>query len=430
MDSLDLRIRWLFESAGRAIEGGQPQQAERLLQQAASEAPRHPIVLNEKARRLLLGNDVAGAYEMLRQAVREHPHDGSLWFTLAATLRGLGRFEEESAALTKVLELEPRDLRALLQMGKLMERQGNSRGAAATYRTALQTIPRGADTPPEMETILEHARRMVDANDRALESFLEERLQGLRTRYADVSLRRFDKCLGAILRKHPVYQQQPTFMFFPHLPAIEFLERTDFPWLDSIEAATDEIRAELLDVLGDARDSLQPYVSFSKTAPLDQWGELNNSRRWSVYYLWREGAPVAENLARCPRTARALEAWPRCDVPGYSPSAVFSILDSKTRIPPHTGVSNTRLLVHLPLIVPPGCGFRVGAERREWEPGKAFVFDDTIEHEAWNDSNVPRAVMIFDIWNPLLTEAERAMVRVTTPAIGEYYGRRSYNEAN
>jgi aspartyl/asparaginyl beta-hydroxylase (cupin superfamily) len=104
---------------------------------------------------------------------------------------------------------------------------------------------------------------------------------------------------------------------------------------------------------------------------------------------------------------------------------VFSILDAHTRIPPHTGVNNTRLVVHLPLVVPPGCGFRVGSEQREWQPGKAFVFDDTIEHEAWNQSNEPRAVLILDTWNPRLTQSERAFVRAVTAGVGEYYAPRT-----
>ena len=90
---------------------------------------------------------------------------------------------------------------------------------------------------------------------------------------------------------------------------------------------------------------------------------------------------------------------------------MFSILKPRTRIPPHTGTSNTRVTVHLPLIVPPGCRFRVGADTREWREGEAWAFDDTIEHEAWNDSDQPRAILIIDAWNPLLTEAEREVVR-------------------
>jgi aspartyl/asparaginyl beta-hydroxylase (cupin superfamily) len=109
-------------------------------------------------------------------------------------------------------------------------------------------------------------------------------------------------------------------------------------------------------------------------------------------------------------------------VAGRGPTAFFSILDAGTRIPAHTGVTNTRLTVHLPLIVPPGCGFRVGSETREWVPGKAWVFDDTIEHEAWNLSDVPRGVLIFDIWNPFLTAAERDLVRAVTETVRTYYG--------
>jgi aspartyl/asparaginyl beta-hydroxylase (cupin superfamily) len=96
------------------------------------------------------------------------------------------------------------------------------------------------------------------------------------------------------------------------------------------------------------------------------------------------------------------------------------LLDARTHIPPHTGVTNTRLTVHLPLIVPPGCRFRVGGEIREWQTGTAWVFDDTIEHEAWNDSDAPRAILIFDIWNPQLTEVERDLVREATVALAQY----------
>ena len=106
-----------------------------------------------------------------------------------------------------------------------------------------------------------------------------------------------------------------------------------------------------------------------------------------------------------------------CEVPGKAPTVMFSVLAPHTRIPPHTGTTNTRGIVHLPLIIPDGCGFRVGGETRQWEPGRAWVFDDTIEHEAWNDSDEPRVILILDIWNPLLTEADREVVRLASPEI-------------
>jgi aspartyl/asparaginyl beta-hydroxylase (cupin superfamily) len=100
---------------------------------------------------------------------------------------------------------------------------------------------------------------------------------------------------------------------------------------------------------------------------------------------------------------------------------MFSSLEARTTIPPHTGETNTRLIVHLPLIVPSDCWFRVGNETREWRYGKAFVFDDTIEHEARNGSDELRVVLIFDVWNPFLSVAERALVGGLVNAVRDFY---------
>lgn len=327
-----------------------------------------------------------------------------------------GEFERLSLL---VAQLEAGGFRNLLELALQHEREGELRQAAATYRTALGSIPRVLS--PALRPVLEHAKQVSDLNDAALEDFLAERMADLRRRHGNARLGRVDKSMQILLRKRRVFRPQPTFMYVPELPAIEFYERAEFPWLDALEAATADIRAELINVLADGPTVLEPYVSVDGQ-PQDRWRELNNSRRWGVFYLWKAGEPVAENLARCPKTAAALGAWPQCRLEGTGPTAVFSILDARTRIPPHVGVNNARLIVHLPLIVPPGCGFRVGAETRSWEPGKAFVFDDTIEHEAWNDSDQPRAVLILDTWNPALSGPEREMISALTEGVGAYYG--------
>lgn len=82
-----------------------------------------------------------------------------------------------------------------------------------------------------------------------------------------------------------------------------------------------------------------------------------------------------------------------------------------------------RSVVHLPLIVPPECGFRVGAESREWKEGAAWVFDDTIEHEAWNDSGAVRGILIVDVWNPLIESVEREQLCAVLEGFDAYYGR-------
>ena len=98
---------------------------------------------------------------------------------------------------------------------------------------------------------------------------------------------------------------------------------------------------------------------------------------------------------------------PQNRVPGKAPTAFFSILRPHAHIPPHTGVTNTRAIIHLPLVIPEGCWLRVGGETRHWVEGEAFAFDDTIEHEALNPTDKMRIVLIFDVWNPHLTQRER-----------------------
>jgi aspartyl/asparaginyl beta-hydroxylase (cupin superfamily) len=252
----------------------------------------------------------------------------------------------------------------------------------------------------------------VSQNAVALAAALEPRLAAMNREHPSGSpaRARFDRCVDRILGRQRVYYPDPTGTLFPFLANHEYHPREMFPWLAGLEACTEDIRSELLAVLADDQQGITPYVAYPEGVPLNQWAELNNSRRWGAYFLWNQGSKVDAHQARCPRTMAALAAVPQPELRGRAPTAFFSILDAQTHIPPHTGVTNTRLTVHLPLIVPGQCRFRVGGETREWRPGEAWVFDDTIEHEAWNDAGLPRAILLFDIWNPQLTPLERELV--------------------
>ena len=180
-------------------------------------------------------------------------------------------------------------------------------------------------------------------------------------------------------------------------------------------------KAQMQSLLEAELRDFKPYVNHPKGVPLNQWADLNYSSRWSAYYLLKDGVRQDLHCERCPHTAEILGNLSLADVPNAAPTAFFSALEPRTRIPPHTGVTNARVIVHLPLIVPEKCGFRVGNDTRDWQVGKTLVFDDTIEHEAWNESGRLRVLLIFDIWNPYLTESERAAVRVLQPAWVDYY---------
>lgn len=378
--------------------------------------------LHERARRLLGEGQPAAARVALEEALKFAPAQVSLWLSLAAVLRALRLHAEELAALDRALALDPTHLVVLLQKGAVLDLMSKPRSAAAIYTHALQTLPPGSRLPPAIEAHVAHARKRVSENAATLESLLHARLTALPKAFSGSAgeRMRFDRCLDRLLGKSRIYTSEPTFMLFPFLINHEFYARNYFPWLADLEASTAAIREELLQVLAADQDGLVPYISYEDGLPLNQWKELNHSRRWGAYFLWNEGRRMESHLARCPRTEAALAGLPQVDVPGRGPTAFFSVLDARTTIPPHTGVTNTRLTVHLPLVVPAGCRFRVGGETREWRVGTGWVFDDTIEHEAWNDSGMPRAILIFDVWNPQLTPFERELVREATVVLAEY----------
>lgn len=416
------KVLGMLQSSRAATAAGRSGEADQLLAQVAQLAPAHPAVLNELGLRMMLRGDAAKARELFQRAVQAEPTHPLLWSNLAAALHELGRGDEEMEAIERALALDPRHTASLLQKGILVENRGDLRNGARIFRNALATLPAGAPAAATANAAVEHARAAVRKDDAALAGVIEERLAAIRAQHGGGAYARVDKCLDLLTGKRARYDPQPTFLYFPQLPAVEFFDRAEFPWLDAIEAASDEIRAELTAAMVSDRAGLEPYVAYPEGVPLNQWRELNKSRRWSAYYLWNQGVPQEGHLARCPRTAQALRSAPQCEVAKRGPTAFFSILDAGTHIPPHTGITNTRLTVHLPLIVPENCSFRVGGETREWVPGKAWVFDDTIEHEAWNRSDVPRAILIFDIWNPYLSAAERDLMRAAIEMVGTYYG--------
>jgi aspartyl/asparaginyl beta-hydroxylase (cupin superfamily) len=414
-------LRALIGAAEAAVTQGRFADAKQPLLQALNAAPQNPNVLAAAGNLALRSGDSAGARAFIDRAIALEPGNPRFRVNLASVLRVLQEPQAELEALDQALRLDPYYYVANLQKGALFELQGKPKAAAGAYHAALSSIPAGTAIPAPLQSVIERARGLVRANFDALEEYLQERMKAVRAHHSAAASRRVDDCLAIFAGRKRVYHQQPTMTHFPGLPAITFFDRADFPWIQELEAATDDIRGELENLLASCLEDFNPYVSYGPDTPLAQWQELNNSRRWSALFLYQDGKRIEKNIARCPLTAAALARAPLVDIPDRAPTAFFSRLEPKTRIPPHTGSSNTRLTVHIPLIIQPDCGFRVGSDVRIWEVGKALIFDDTIEHEAWNDSDQPRVVMIFDIWNPLLTPAERELMTVATAGIAEYF---------
>src|SRR5437667_462030 len=307
----EVEIRALIEAVDQADQAGNRAEAERVLTRARAAAPDHPGVLNAAGMRALGAGDAAAARPLLERAAQLDPASPYLWVNVALAQRELRDETAERDALEKALAADPRYFPALLHKARLFERQGKLKSAAEMYHAFLCCLPPGAQPPPAVQAAIQRASEVMRKNDSALEAFLEPRLGQARARTAEERLDRFNACLQALLGRRRVFTPQPSFLLFPGLPAIEFIDREHYPWLDAFDAATDEIRAEARAVLAEAAGDFVPYVSMRAGTPVDQWRELNNSNRWSTYFLLKNGRPIEDHMARCPRTARLLASAPR-----------------------------------------------------------------------------------------------------------------------
>lgn len=358
----------------------------------------------DEADKAAASGELQKAHALLRQASQDSD-DPALLMRLAGVERALGRPGDALASVHRALALQPRDFTSLLMRASLLE-QLDSPEAGEAWGHALVQQPEG-DPPAHLRAVLDKAKDRFATWSAERDEALARVTAPAEARASEEERGRLQRFRSNTSRRTKVFHSTPTEYHFPNLPEREFHPRRLFPWIEQLEAQTDVIAAELEAVMRAERAELVPYIQYSEHRPLDQWRDLNQNRDWTAIHLLQNGSRVESNAVHCPRTMDILKSCDQPDVKSASPNAMFSLLAPKTAIPAHVGVSNTRLVCHLPLVVPAGCWFRVGEETRFWERGKAFVFDDTIEHEALNPSDELRIVFIFDVWNPELSAVER-----------------------
>lgn len=334
----------------------------------------------------------------------------ALWLLLAQARAAAGAPGVDDA-LDRVLAAEPRNRAALVMKG---DRAPDDRGATAFYSMALAGASDAERRDPAIASLLDQAAAKLKAAEARFVSHLHASI-------ADHEAgARFEEAVALVTGAKALYLQQPTSFFFPGLPHRQFFEPGEFAWAAALTEAAPAIAAEVAALrAGPSRSG--PYVVADSERP-NRGHALLDDPRWSAFHLLEHGEPVADNAARCPATMAAIERLPLPIIAGRSPMALFSVLAPGTHIPPHNGMLNTRLICHLPLIVPPGCALRVGNETRAVEAGKLMIFDDSIEHEAWNGSNETRIILLFEIWRPELTEAERAALTRLFESVGLFAG--------
>jgi aspartyl/asparaginyl beta-hydroxylase (cupin superfamily) len=374
--------------------------------------------LEQAADRAAASGDFAEAKARLEEAVRGDESSHALWMKLSAMRKASGDPRGALVAVERALALSPLDFSALLHRAMLLEALGDPM-AGEEFGNALAQAPPDDQIAEPMRPAVARARQRWEAHQAALERKLVEVIPPSLS--AD-ERQRAERLVSNRSRRTRHFHSEPRDYHYPGLPEVEFHDREPFPELGLLEQATAQIRAEFDALIAAEAAEMVPYIQYPERVPLRQWRELNHNPNWTAIHLLQNGYRVDSNARHCPGTMNAIAKMPQPHVPNASPNAMFSLLAPRTRIPPHTGAANTRLVCHLPLIVPPNCGFRVGATTREWRVGEAFVFDDTIEHEAWNDSDELRVVLIIDLWVPTLSEAEREAISAVMGAAGPSVG--------
>lgn len=369
--------------------------------------------LTRLAQEAVARGEAEQAQALLKDVISTGRADVGVWLTMAHAAVLRGDMDAKIAAIDNALALSPRDVRALIAKADHLAMLGDQRAAATFYTTAVQLAPPPEHTPPRLREALQRAQAASERIVRDLEDFVRARLEGGGLASAPP---RFARAVDILFHRKRAYVQQPRYLYYPELPNVQFYERSQAPWLDAVEAATDAIRGELRNMMG---PQFTPYVTQAAGRPRNDQAGLADNPDWSALFLFKDGAeqPAA---SLCVGTIEALAEAPLTRIPNRTPSILFSKLAAGAHIPPHTGMLNTRLICHLPLIVPDGCMFRVGNDQRAWVEGKAWAFDDSIEHEAWNRSSQDRYILIFDVWRPELSLEERESVSALCQAIDAY----------
>jgi aspartate beta-hydroxylase len=408
---------------------GQIGEAETSYRRILQKAPDQFEALNFVAVCALSRGDLASAQRDLEHAARLAPEEAEIWKNLGIVYLAQQRREEALGAFDHALKIEPGHDASRLHRAVALEQLGRADEATAAYFGALVAAQSNgrwrndATTPPGLRAAVKHAIAFVEVHRKRI---LMDLMQPLREQYGARALSRVERGLEIYLgdrpARYPDARQYCKFFYVPGLCATPYYARELFPWYELLEPHTDVIRAELKAVLQQPA-GVEPFLGTNDNDVLKQQNLLAGTRghaEWNSFFFHRHGEIFERNARRCPRTTKILATLPLVHIRGHAPEVLFSILTPGSHILKHHGVTNTRLVTHLPLIIPDDCAIRVGGVDHVWREGRCVTFDDTFEHEAWNKSDQVRAVMILDAWHPDMTEAEREAVALLIGGIGDF----------
>jgi aspartate beta-hydroxylase len=345
--------------------------------------------LRANAHALTKSGDLAGAVQLLRLAVQHAPE--------APMLR--------------------------LELGEVLQSQNDWEGATRAYFLAvMKARARGQwlnnETVPE--AIFERVHSAMAYVEKHRDEVFFQMLAPEIARYGSNALKRVTQALNIYLQRdltrpaNPL--QRPLSFYMPGLREQPFYQPSEFAWTEAAMQAQADIASEADRAIA---SGVEPFLGSHAPVTLGNY-LAGNTPKWDAYFLYRHGQAFDQHLQACPATSQFLQQIDRVEIDAHAPEICFSVLAPDTHILPHTGVTNTRLVAHLPLRLPESCALKVAGIEKPWQLSEPLIFDDTFEHEAWNRSTEPRVILLMDVWHPDLHHEERAVVRRLIQSIGHF----------
>ncbi len=384
--------------------------------------PEHMRALNRLGNCLLSAGKVRESRLLFERAASLYPDSAVSRFNFGRALDMLEETARAREELVCAVKLKPDLAMAWLHLGALLEREGQNERALACYQSAfdlspkLEKMPGMQGIPPELAGMIQNALRALRQKYVALH---KAEIARFVERAGEEKLKRVQACvdiqhgLSGAAPEHPL--QKPESIYFPQLSPQAWFEREQFAWIAEFESHWQSIRKEFLS-LGQAEEQFTPYVGDGPGVPAAMQN-LAGSHDWDAFHLFIGGEVQTGNAASCPATTELLSQLPLARLAGVAPEAFFSILRPGAHILPHHGISNAKVAVHLPLLVPEQCAIRVGEEWRNWREGQCLIFDDSFEHEAYNRGTEVRVVLIFEVWHPDVTTTEAQVLTALSGCI-------------
>ncbi len=379
----------------------------------------HPKALDLLSKEAIEREDFVEAEQYLTVLTKSFPEDAVVEIKLGYVQEKQGKLTEALATYLSCYERYPENPVIFLYLGYVHILMGNEKKAAEIFSLGedIDENMLKAYLNLQLGEILRKRSRIAEQTIHQV--LTELHLTTIKDMADGDNLKRiYDAVWPQVDVRDFTYKdenQKPHLFYIPGLSAVPYFARENLDWVDDVEATFGKVKDEVLsnmDLEGDGK----PYLPQDMPLSGEHWDKIVGKMNWASVHLYKQGEANEDVIAKFPQVMKALKNVPLALI-GGNPSEVFiSVLKPETKIPPHFGVANNVLTVHFPLLVPEGCGLRVGQDKFLQKEGEIIAFDDSFDHEAWNPSPDPRIVLIFEVWHPDLTVLEQQAVSATFEA--------------